>query len=132
MKMIIAMIRPERLEAVEEALAAVLDEGDNYRITVDTVEGRGRQAGEVEYVRGRNFNVVASIELEGPVTQPLLVRALEEVQREQECLRVEVVRELGTRDHYVFRRTDERPRLEVSADDWRAVWDRLCDQAIDG
>jgi nitrogen regulatory protein PII len=53
MKMIIALIRPERLEAVEEALAAVLDEGDNYRITVDTVEGRGRQEGETEYVRGR-------------------------------------------------------------------------------
>jgi nitrogen regulatory protein P-II 1 len=57
MKMIIALIRPERLEAVEEALAAVLDEGDNYRITVDTVEGRGRQAGEVEYVRGRAVKV---------------------------------------------------------------------------
>src|SRR6185436_7027067 len=57
MKMITALIRPERLEAVEEALAAVLDEGDNYRITVDTVEGRGRQAGEVEYVRGRAVKV---------------------------------------------------------------------------
>ena len=57
MKMIIALIRPERLEAVEEALAAILDEGDNYRITVDTVEGRGRSAGEVEYVRGRAVKV---------------------------------------------------------------------------
>ena len=57
MKMIIALIRPERLDAVEEALAAVLDEGDNYRITVDTVEGRGRSAGEVEYVRGREVHV---------------------------------------------------------------------------
>lgn len=57
MKMIIALIRPERLEAVEEALSKVLDEGDNYRITVDTVEGRGRQEGEVEYVRGRAVKV---------------------------------------------------------------------------
>ncbi len=57
MKMITALIRPERLEAVEEALAAVLDEGDNYRITVDTVEGRGRAEGEVEYVRGRAVRV---------------------------------------------------------------------------
>jgi nitrogen regulatory protein P-II 1 len=57
MKMIIAMIRPERLEAVEDALAKVLDEGDNYRITVDTVEGRGRAAGETEYVRGREVKV---------------------------------------------------------------------------
>lgn len=53
MKMIIAVIRPERLEAVEESLKAVLDEGDHYRITVDTVEGHGRQEGEVELFRGQ-------------------------------------------------------------------------------
>jgi nitrogen regulatory protein PII len=57
MKMIIAIIRPERLEAVEEALGAVLDEGDNYRITIDTVEGRGRQEGEVELFRGQEVHV---------------------------------------------------------------------------
>jgi nitrogen regulatory protein P-II 2 len=53
MKMIIAIIRTERLEAVEEALQRVLDEGDSYRLTVDTVEGHGRQEGEVEIFRGR-------------------------------------------------------------------------------
>ncbi len=53
MKMIVAIIRPERLEAVEEALKKVLDEGDHYRITVDTVEGHGRQEGEVEFFRGQ-------------------------------------------------------------------------------
>lgn len=53
MKMIIAIIRPERLEAVEESLRAVLDEGDNFRLTIDTVEGHGRQSGEVEYFRGQ-------------------------------------------------------------------------------
>lgn len=53
MKMIIAIIRPERLEAVEEALRAVLDEADHYRLTVDTVEGHGRQEGEVELFRGQ-------------------------------------------------------------------------------
>jgi nitrogen regulatory protein PII len=57
MKMITAIIRPERLEAVEEALRVVLDEGDNYRITVDTVEGHGRQEGEVELFRGREVRV---------------------------------------------------------------------------
>jgi nitrogen regulatory protein P-II 1 len=57
MKMITAIIRPERLEAVEEALRAVLDEGDNYRVTVDTVEGHGRQEGEVELFRGREVRV---------------------------------------------------------------------------
>ncbi len=53
MKMITAIIRPERLEAVEQALARVLDEGDNYRLTVDPVRGHGRQEGEVEYFRGQ-------------------------------------------------------------------------------
>lgn len=53
MKMITAIIRPERLESVEEALQRVLDEGDKYRITVDTVEGHGRQQGEVELFRGQ-------------------------------------------------------------------------------
>lgn len=57
MKMITALIRPERLDAVEEALSQVLDEGDNYRITVDTVEGRGRAEGEVEYVRGQPVRI---------------------------------------------------------------------------
>lgn len=53
MKMITAIIRPERLEAVEEALRSVLDEGDHYRLTVDSVEGHGRQEGEVEIFRGK-------------------------------------------------------------------------------
>lgn len=53
MKMIVAIIRPERLEAVEDALKKVLDEGDHYRITVDSVEGHGRQEGEVELFRGQ-------------------------------------------------------------------------------
>lgn len=57
MKMIIAIIRPERLEAVEESLKRVLDEGDHYRITVDTVEGHGRQEGEVELFRGTEVRV---------------------------------------------------------------------------
>lgn len=57
MKMIVAIIRPERLDAVEESLRAVLDEGDNFRLTVDSVEGHGRQTGEVEYFRGHPVHV---------------------------------------------------------------------------
>ena len=53
MKLIIAVIRPERLEAVQSALQQVLDEGDNYRLTVATVDGHGRQDGEIEYFRGQ-------------------------------------------------------------------------------
>ena len=54
MKLIIAIVRPERLEAVQTALQAALDEGDNYRLTVQTVDGHGRQAGEIEYFRGQS------------------------------------------------------------------------------
>src|SRR5258708_5190860 len=53
MKLIIAIIRPERLEAVQAALKAALDEADHYRITVQPVDGHGRQEGLVEYFRGQ-------------------------------------------------------------------------------
>ena len=53
MKLIIAIIRPERLESVQRALQSVLNEGDNYRLSVRPIEGHGRQHGEVEYVRGQ-------------------------------------------------------------------------------
>lgn len=53
MKLVVAVIRPERLQAVQEELQQVLDEEDNYRMTVDTVEGHGAQHGEVELFRGQ-------------------------------------------------------------------------------
>jgi nitrogen regulatory protein P-II 1 len=53
MKLIFAIIRPERLEAVQSALQSALDEGDHYRLTVQSVDGHGRQEGEVEYFRGQ-------------------------------------------------------------------------------
>ena len=53
MKLVIAIIRPERLEAVQEALQKVLDEEDHYRLTVDSVEGHGASQGEVEIFRGQ-------------------------------------------------------------------------------
>lgn len=53
MKLIIAIIRPERLEAVQVELRKVLDENDNYRLTVQSVEGHGAQQGEVEFFRGQ-------------------------------------------------------------------------------
>ena len=53
MKLVIAVIRPERLEAVQDELRKVLDEQDNYRLTVDSVDGHGAQQGEVELFRGQ-------------------------------------------------------------------------------
>jgi nitrogen regulatory protein P-II 1 len=52
-KLVIAIIRPERIDAVREELQKVLDEQDNYRMTVDPVEGHGAAQGEVELFRGQ-------------------------------------------------------------------------------
>src|SRR5262245_51246454 len=53
MKLVIAIIRPEKLDAVQAALQGALDEGDHYRLTVQTVDGHGRQSGELEFFRGQ-------------------------------------------------------------------------------
>ena len=56
MKMIIAIIRPEKLEAVQQALAS----REVYLMTASDVRGCGRQKGYTEQFRG---NKVASIRL---------------------------------------------------------------------
>lgn len=53
MKLVIAIIKPERVDAVQTELKAVLDEADNYRLTVQAVDGHGRLQGDVEYFRGQ-------------------------------------------------------------------------------
>jgi nitrogen regulatory protein P-II 2 len=53
MKMIVAIIRPERLEAVQNAL----NKCDVYLMTVSDVRGCGRQRGYTEVYRGTEFQV---------------------------------------------------------------------------
>src|SRR5438477_13014893 len=53
MKMVVAMIRPEKLEAVQQAL----NERDVYLMTVSDVRGCGRQRGFTEVYRGTEFPV---------------------------------------------------------------------------
>lgn len=53
MKMITAMVRPSRLDAVKNALVAI----DVIGMTVDDVRGFGRQKGQVERYRGNEFKV---------------------------------------------------------------------------
>lgn len=53
MKMIVAIIRPEKLEAVQQAL----NEHDVYLMTVSDVRGCGRQRGFTEVYRGSEFQV---------------------------------------------------------------------------
>ena len=53
MKLIVAIIRPERLEAVQTALA----ERDVYLMTVSDVRGCGRQGGYTEVYRSTEIQV---------------------------------------------------------------------------
>jgi nitrogen regulatory protein P-II 1 len=53
MKLIIAIIQPEKLEAVQQAL----NERDVYLMTVSDVRGCGRQRGYTEVYRGSEFRV---------------------------------------------------------------------------
>lgn len=53
MKLIVAIIRPENLEAVQKALA----ERDVFLMTVSDVRGCGRQRGFTEVYRGTEFQV---------------------------------------------------------------------------
>lgn len=48
-----AIIRPNRMEAVQEALSAIGVEG----MTVSEVRGHGRQKGHTETYRGREYDV---------------------------------------------------------------------------
>jgi nitrogen regulatory protein P-II 1 len=53
MKLILATIKPERLDAVREALNAV----EVFRLTVVDVQGFGRQKGQSEIYRGHELTV---------------------------------------------------------------------------
>lgn len=83
MKMINAIIRPECLEAVQAELRSVLDEEDHYRITVQEVEGHGRQEGEVEYVRGRAIRprLIEKLRISLAINAAYLDPAIEAIQR---------------------------------------------------
>ncbi len=53
MKLILAIIKPEKLEAVKEALNKV----EVFRLTVIDVQGFGRQKGQSEIYRGHELTV---------------------------------------------------------------------------
>ena len=77
MKMIVAIIRPERLEAVQRAL----NEIDVYLMTVSDVRGCGRQKGETEVYRGAEFEVrlLPKLKLEIAVNDPFVDAAVEAI-----------------------------------------------------
>jgi nitrogen regulatory protein P-II 2 len=77
MKMIVVIIRPERLEAVQAALA----ERDVYLMTVTDVRGCGRQRGFTEVYRGTEFRVrlLSKLKLEIAVNEAFVEAAIEAI-----------------------------------------------------
>ena len=67
MKLILAIIKPERLEAVKEALNRV----EVFRLTVVDVQGFGRQKGQSEIYRGHELtlNMMRKVQLQIAVNE---------------------------------------------------------------
>jgi nitrogen regulatory protein P-II 2 len=77
MKMIVAVIRPEKLEAVQRAL----NDRDVYLMTVTDVRGCGRQRGFTEVYRGSEFVVrlLPKLKLEIAVNDAFVEAAVEAI-----------------------------------------------------
>jgi nitrogen regulatory protein P-II 2 len=79
MKLIMAIIKPFKLDDVREALTALGVEG----LTVSEVKGFGRQKGQTEIYRGAEYSVsfLPKVKLEIVVTDELVEQAVEAVQK---------------------------------------------------
>ena len=77
MKLIIAVIKPFKLEEVKEALAAIGIEG----MTVTEVKGFGRQKGHTEIYRGSEYTVdfLPKIKIEAAVPDELVAGAVQAI-----------------------------------------------------
>ena len=77
MKMIVAIIRPEKLEEIQQALA----ERDVYLMTVSEVRGCGRQRGFAEVYRAQEnvIRLVPKIKLEIAVNDAFVEATIEAI-----------------------------------------------------
>jgi nitrogen regulatory protein P-II 1 len=77
MKLIVAIIRPEKLEAVQHAL----NERDVYLMTVSDVRGCGRQRGYTEVYRGTEVRVqlIPKLKLEIAVNEAFVEATVEAI-----------------------------------------------------
>ncbi len=80
MKLIIAIIKPYKLEEVRDALAAIGVQG----MTVSEVRGFGRQKGQTEIYRGAEYTTsfVPKVRLDIVVADNLASQVVETVQHE--------------------------------------------------
>jgi nitrogen regulatory protein P-II 2 len=77
MKLIVAIIRPDKLDDVQRALA----ERDVYLMTVTDVRGCGRQRGYTEVYRGQEVQVrlLPKLKIEIAVSEPFVEAAVEAI-----------------------------------------------------
>ncbi len=79
MKLIVAIIKPFKLDEVRDALAGLGVQG----MTVSEVKGFGRQKGQTEIYRGAEYstNMVPKIKVEVAVSSDLAPRVVEAIQQ---------------------------------------------------
>ena len=79
MKLVIAIIKPFKLDEVREALSTLGVQG----MTVTEVKGFGRQKGQTEIYRGAEYstNMVPKIKVEVATTDDLSPRVVEAIQQ---------------------------------------------------
>src|SRR5674476_1153949 len=79
MKMVVAIIKPLKLDEVREALSAIGVQG----ITVTEVKGFGRQKGHTELYRGAEYVVdfLPKVKLEAAVKSEMLDRVVEAIEK---------------------------------------------------
>ncbi len=77
MKLVVAIIQPQKLEAIKAALAEV----EVFRVTVANVQGYGRQRGKTEVYRGQEFvvNLLGKVQLMIAVNEEFLEPAIETI-----------------------------------------------------
>lgn len=79
MKLIMAIIKPFKLDDVREALTGLGLQG----LTVSEVKGFGRQKGQTEIYRGAEYSVsfLPKVKIEVAVTDDLVSQAVEAIQK---------------------------------------------------
>ena len=79
MKMVMAVIKPFKLDEVREALTALGVQG----LTVTEVKGFGRQKGQTEIYRGAEYAVsfLPKVKVEVAAAEPMVERVVEAIQK---------------------------------------------------
>jgi len=79
MKMVIAVVKPFKLDEVRESLSAIGVQG----ITVTEVKGFGRQKGHTELYRGAEYVVdfLPKVKIEAAISDDLLDRVIEAIEK---------------------------------------------------